>query len=276
MKKSPGRCDLHIHSHYSDGTLSPAELVRLAHGLGLGACSITDHDNIEGQDEALREGSRLGIEVIEGVEFSVRIDSQDIHILGYLIDTDDEALSEEVAMLGEARLERAEEIVRRLAGSGLEIPFEEVMVLSGKGTVGRPHIAKILLTRGLVGSFQAAFYRYIGEGRPCYVPKKVLPLGRVVSLIRGAGGVAVWAHPGDRIRDRALLTEILEAGVMGLEAYHPNHDEAMERDIETTAREHGLVTTGGSDYHFFEAKQIDVGGVTVPYSAVLDLRAAVI
>lgn len=276
MKKSPGRCDLHIHSHYSDGTLPPSELVRMAHELGLGACSITDHDSIEGQGEALREGLRLGIEILEGVEFSVRIDDQDIHILGYLIDLDDERLGEQISMLGEARLERAEEIVKRLADSGLEISFDEVLGLSGKGTVGRPHIAKVLVTNGLVGSFQAAFGRYIGEGKPCYVPKTVLPLDRVVTLIRNAGGVAVWAHPGDRIHDRTVLGEILEAGVMGLEAFHPNHDPSLERDIENVAREHGLISTGGSDYHFFEAKQIDVGGVTVPYSAVLELRAAVI
>ena len=276
MKKNRGRCDLHIHSHYSDGILSPAELVRMAHGAGLEACSITDHDNIEGQREALLEGSRLGIEVIEGVEFSVHMGDQDIHILGYLVDLDDGTLVEQVSMLGAARLERAEEIVRRLAGSGLVIPFEDVVELSGKGTVGRPHIAKVLVTHGLVGSFQAAFGRYIGEGRPCYVPKTVLPLDRVVSLIGNAGGIAVWAHPGERVRDRALLGEILEAGVGGLEAYHPNHDPDVEREIERVTAEEGLVATGGSDYHFFEAKQIDVGGVTAPYSAVQELRAAVI
>lgn len=276
MKSTSGRCDLHIHSHYSDGTLRPAELVRMAHEAGLEACSITDHDNIEGQREALRESSLLGVEVLEGVEFSVRIGDQEIHILGYLIDLDDDTLGEQISFLGEARLERAEEIVRRLADSGLEIPFSEVIELSGKGTVGRPHIAKVLVSHGLVGGFQAAFGRYIGEGKPCYVPKTVLPLGRVVTLIRNAGGVAVWAHPGDRVKDQLLLGEILDAGVAGLEAYHPNHDRATAHEIESVAAERGLIITGGSDYHFFEAKQIDVGGVTAPYSTVLALRAAVI
>ena len=276
MKKSSGRCDLHIHSHYSDGTLPPADLVGMARDMGLEACSITDHDNTEGQREALLEGSRLGIEVIAGIEFSVRVNEQDIHILGYLFDLDDEKMSEQVSMLGQARRERARQIVERLAGMGLEIPFEEVLELSGKGTVGRPHIAKVLVTRGLVGSFQAAFGRYIGEGRPCYVPKTVLPLDRVVELIRNAGGVAVWAHPGGRVRDRNLLGEILDSGVKGLEAYHPNHDPETERTIVDAARSYDLVVTGGSDYHFYEAKQIDVGGVTAPFSAVLDLRAALI
>ncbi len=276
MNNTADRCDLHIHSHYSDGTLSPAELVRMAAAMGLGACSITDHDNTEGQGEALREGARLGIEVLEGVEFSVRIEDQDIHILGYLVDVENEELARQLAYLGEARLERAEEIVERLAGEGLVIPLDEVVELSGKGTVGRPHIAQVLLRHGLVGGFQAAFGRYIGEGRPCYVPKTVLPLDRVVALIRGAGGVAVWAHPGDRVGDGKLLGEIIGAGVSGLEAYHPNHDAATTREIERVAEERGLVTTGGSDYHFLEAKQIDVGGVTAPYAAVLALRAAVI
>jgi predicted metal-dependent phosphoesterase TrpH len=276
MKNTADRCDLHIHSHYSDGTLSPAELVRMASEIGLGACSITDHDSVEGQREALREGERLGIEVLEGVEFSVRIEDQDIHILGYLIDLDDETLARQLAYLGEARLGRAEEIVNRLADAGLDVPFSEVVELSGKGTVGRPHIAQVLVRRGLVSGFQAAFGRYIGEGRSCYVPKTVLPLNRVVTLIEDAGGVAVWAHPGERVRDPVLLDEILEAGVAGLEAYHPNHDPATVNEIEAVAERRGLITTGGSDYHFFEAKQIDVGGVTAPYSAVLALRAAVI
>ena len=276
MKNTEDRCDLHIHSHYSDGTLSPAELVRRAGGIGLGACSITDHDSVEGQREALREGSRAGIEVIEGVEFSVRLDDQDIHILGYLVDIDDEELVRQLAFLEEARLERAREIVERLAEAGLEIPIGEVVELSGKGSVGRPHIARVLVTHGLVGGFQAAFGRYIGEGRPCYVPKTVLPLDRVVDLIRNAGGVPVWAHPGDRVRNRTLLGEVLRAGVAGLEAYHPNHDPSMVREIEEAAEKWGLITTGGSDYHFYEAKQIDIGGVTAPYSAVSALRAAVI
>jgi predicted metal-dependent phosphoesterase TrpH len=276
MKNAADLCDLHIHSHYSDGTLPPAELVRKAGEIGLGACSITDHDSVEGQREALREGAGVGIEVIEGVEFSVHVDDQDIHILGYLIDIDDEELGRELAFLGEARLERAREIVSRLADSGLEIPFSEVVELSGKGTIGRPHIAQVLFSHGLVSCFQAAFGRYIGEGRPCYVPKTVLPLGRVVDLIRNAGGVPVWAHPGDRVRNRPLLDEILEAGVAGLEAYHPNHDPSTAQEIEMVARRRDLVTTGGSDYHFYEAKQIDIGGVTAPYSTVSALRAAVI
>jgi predicted metal-dependent phosphoesterase TrpH len=248
----------------------------MASEIGLGACSITDHDSVEGQREALREGERLGIEVLEGVEFSVRIEDQDIHILGYLIDLDDETLARQLAYLGEARLGRAEEIVNRLADAGLDVPFSEVVELSGKGTVGRPHIAQVLVRRGLVSGFQAAFGRYIGEGRSCYVPKTVLPLNRVVTLIEDAGGVAVWAHPGERVRDPVLFDEILEAGVAGLEAYHPNHDPATVNEIEAVAERRGLITTGGSDYHFFEAKQIDVGGVTAPYSAVLALRAAVI
>ena len=276
MKKTDDRCDLHIHSHYSDGTLPPEEIVRRAGEIGLGACSITDHDSIEGQREALREGSRVGIEVLEGVEFSVRLDDQDIHILGYLIDIDDGELVRQLAFLEEARLERAREIVDRLADAGLEIPIAEVLELSGKGSVGRPHIAQVLVRHGLVSGFQAAFGRYIGEGRPCYVPKTVLPLARVVDLIRNAGGVPIWAHPGDRVRNQSLLEEVLRAGVAGLEVYHPNHDPSMVREIEDAARRWGLITTGGSDYHFYEAKQIDIGGVTAPYSTVSALRAAVI
>jgi predicted metal-dependent phosphoesterase TrpH len=276
MSSPEDRCDLHLHSHYSDGTLPPEELVRRAGEIGLSAVSVTDHDTLEGQDEALRAGRRFGVDVLEGIEFSIRIDERDMHVLGYLVDVFDAALREAVESLAEARVARASAIVDRLRGEGLNVSMSEIMELSGAGAVGRPHIAKVLQRHGLVTSFQAAFGRYIGEGRSCYVPKTVLPLGEVVSLIKGAGGVAVWAHPCEHIRNERILGMMLDAGVAGLEVWHPNHDRVIESEIASAADEHGLMTTGGSDFHFFEAKQIDIGDVTAPHASVLALRAAVI
>jgi predicted metal-dependent phosphoesterase TrpH len=163
MSRAPGRCDLHLHSCYSDGASAPADLVEKASALGLAAVSVTDHDTLEGQDEALRAGTRHGIDVIEGVEFSVSVEDLDTHILGYLIDPGYRRLNEALSELGEARVERAREIVRRLQKEGLYVSFSEILERSGRGTVGRPHIAKALVERGLVGGFQAAFGRYLGE-----------------------------------------------------------------------------------------------------------------
>jgi predicted metal-dependent phosphoesterase TrpH len=255
---------------------APADLVERAASLGLAAVSITDHDTIEGQREALLAGEKHGIEVLEGIEFSVRIDDLDTHILGYLIDPESSRLIESVSLLAEARVERAREIVRRLGEKGLEVSFEKIRERAGRGTIGRPHIAQLLVERGLVSGFQAAFGRYIGEGRPCYVPKEVLSLESVIELIQGAGGIAVWAHPGERARDEGLLDGLIEAGVGGIEAFHPNHDPETARAIFEAASRRGLVATGGSDFHFYEAKQIDIGEITVSYSAVSALRKAVI
>ena len=276
MNMIPGSCDLHLHSYYSDGTSSPADLVAEASAIGLAAVSVTDHDTLEGQHEAIRAGAERGIEVLEGVEFSVRVQEDDTHILGYLIDPDSEDLAERLHRLGEARVERAREIVRKLRLEGLDLSFEEILDRAGRGTVGRPHIAMALVERGLVNSYQAAFGRYLGEGRSCYVPKTVLPLEMVTELIRDAGGVSVWAHPGARVNDREIRGILLESGIRGLEAFHPNHDLATERSIVAVAERFGLFVTGGSDFHFHEAKNVGIGDITVPYSTVAALREAVI
>ena len=276
MNREPGRCDLHLHSHYSDGTSAPADLVEKAATIGLAAISVTDHDTLEGQHEACQAGITHGIEVIEGIEFSVDVEDLEAHILGYLIDPDSKELAERVSELGEARVERAREIVRKLQTEGLYLSFGEILEKSGSGTVGRPHIAKALVERGLVNSYQAAFGRYLCEGRPCYVPKTVLPLEQVTELIRDAGGVAVWAHPGDMVNDERFLGKMLDAGIQGLEVYHPNHGPSVTRAILAVAESYGLITTGGSDFHFIEAKQVDLGDVTAPYSSVIALREAVI
>jgi predicted metal-dependent phosphoesterase TrpH len=276
MSNPEDRCDLHLHSHYSDGALPPEELVRRAGEIGLSAISVTDHDTLGGQAEAVRAGRSYGVEVLEGIEFSVRIDEKDMHVLGYLIDLFDDALRAKIGLLAEARVVRARAIVDRLREEGLGVSMSEIMELSGSGAVGRPHIAKVLVRHGLVKSFQAAFGRYIGEGKSCYVPKTVLPLREVVSLIEHAGGVAVWAHPCEHIRNARILAMMLDAGIGGLEAWHPNHNAVIESEIVSTAEKHGLITTGGSDFHFLEAKQIDIGDVTAPHTSVLALRAAVI
>ena len=274
MDSLKGPCDLHLHSYYSDGTMSPEELVSYAATLGLAGVSITDHDTIDGQEEALDAGRRCNVEVLTGAEFSIEEDAQSIHILGYLFDHRERRLAESVRALAEARVRRARLIVQKLAENGAPISFDDVLREAGKGSVGRPHIAKVLYRHGLVSNVNEAFVRYIGSGMPCYVPNEVLERSEVINLIDGAGGVAVWAHPGWRIRQEDLLERLIASGVRGLEAWHPNHTERVSAEIAAIARARGLVCTGGSDFHFAELMQADIGEITAPYESAVALREA--
>lgn len=264
MDAPNGPCDLHLHSHYSDGTLSPEELVSFSASIGLSAVSITDHDTMSGQEEALDAGRRFGIDVLPGIEFSVEEEETRCHILGYCFDAADPALAASLEVLAASRIDRARKIVRLLAERGMDLPFEEVLAEAGKGSVGRPHIARVLHRRGYVPSVPEAFSRWIADDAPCNVPKSTLPLADVVRLIRGAGGVAVWAHPGWHVKNADLLDRLVAAGVRGLEVWHPNHVGKVVEAASAVARDRGLVMTGGSDYHFAEIMQADVGEITAP------------
>jgi hypothetical protein len=254
--------------------MSPEELVSYAHAIGLSAVSITDHDTVRAQQEALETGKRFGIDVVTGIEFSVEEDGASVHILGYCVDHGNVPLVTNLEELSRSRVTRARDIVRKLDERGVSIPFEEVLAEAGRGSVGRPHIARVLHRRGLVSSVSEAFVRYIADGAPCHVPKQVLPLETVVALITQAGGVAVWAHPGWNVRRAELLERLLAAGVKGIEVWHPNHSDRLAAEIIALARSRGLVCTGGSDFHFVELMQADIGEVTAPYESVLALRKA--
>ena len=267
-------CDLHLHSCFSDGTMTPDELVSYAHAIGLSAVSITDHDTIRGQREALEAGRRYGIEVVTGIEFSIEEETTSIHILGYLFDWENASLQERLEELAGARVTRAREIVAKLEERGVSIPFSDVLREAGKGSVGRPHIARVLRERGLVASVSEAFVRYLADGAPCHVPKMVLPRQAVIRLIVEAGGVAVWAHPGWHVKKRELVERLVASGVRGIEAWHPNHTDRLREQILSVAREMGLVCTGGSDYHFVELMQADIGEIAAPYETIAALKKA--
>ncbi len=265
-------CDLHLHSYYSDGNLSPEALVERARDAGLSAVSITDHDSVSGQEESFRAGRSRGIEILSGIEFSVMESGHQIHILGYCYDTGDPRLRERIRYLEQSRLVRARSIVERLLACGVRISFDEVLAEAGRGTIGRPHIARILLRRGIVTNIQEAFDRFIGFRRPAHVSKTVLPVEEVIRLITDAGGVAVWAHPGALIRKRSIIDALCGIGVRGIEVWHPNHSGSIVQEIDRVALKRGLIRTGGSDYHFKEAMKADIGGVSAPYESVIALR----
>jgi len=254
--------------------MTPDELVSYAHAIGLSAVSITDHDTMRGQEEAFDAGTRYGIEVVTGIEFSIEEEGGSLHILGYLCDRENALLRENLEALAEARVNRAREIVDKLEERGVSISFDEVMGEAGKGSVGRPHIARVLYRRKAVSSFSEAFARYLADDAPCHVPKKVLPRADVMRLIAGAGGVAAWAHPGWNVKRPEILERLIAAGVRGIEAWHPNHSERITEEIRQIARERGLVCTGGSDYHFAEMMQADIGEITAPFETIAALKRA--
>jgi hypothetical protein len=255
--------------------MSPEDIVSYARTIGLSALSITDHDTIRGQAEALAAGKRYGVEIVTGIEFSIEEDGASVHILGYCFDPSHPELVANIEELSEARVARARAIVGKLDERGIAIPFDDVLAEAGHGTVGRPHIARVLHRHGRVSSVSEAFARYIADGAPCHVPKKVLPRDTVVRLIAEAGGVAVWAHPGWNIKRTDLVERLIGSGVRGIEAWHPNHTERLTFEVIAFARDRGLVCTGGSDFHFIELMQADIGEITAPYETVLALKNAV-
>lgn len=249
----PGPIDLHTHSSVSDGTETPAELVRAALAAGLGTVALTDHDSTAGWEGAFAAASGTGITVVPGMELSTRRGWKSIHLLAYLIDPENVDLREETLRIREARLTRAEAIVARLAAD-FDISWADVVAQTTHGaTVGRPHIADALVARGLAANRSAAFadilHPQFGYYEPHYAPD---PLAAVL-LVRGAGGVPVIAHPGTRGVDNVVAEEslapLVDAGLFGLEIHHrENTPDAMVRLFEL-ADHFGLAVTGSSDYH---------------------------
>ncbi|MDR6880303.1 PHP domain-containing protein [Bacillus sp. 3255] len=245
--------DLHTHTTASDGTQRPAANVRMAYEAGLGAIAITDHDTVSGVAEALAEGLKLGIEVVPGVEISTVGGGQDIHVLGYYIRIDDELFLQRLESLRDTRNTRNEMIIERLRQLGIEITMEEVLkevanVKSKGDTVGRPHIASVLLNKGYVASISEAFDKYLATGAAAYAnPPRIKP-ETAIQWIHDAGGKAVLAHPGIYHND-ALVEEIAGQGLDGIEVYHSDHTPDDEARYLLLAERSGLLITAGSDFH---------------------------
>lgn len=269
------RFDLHVHTTASDGTLTPAEVVRLASENRLTAIAITDHDSVEGVSEALESAEALSgaVTVIPGVELSAVHDGRDVHILGYFVDHDDRALQDHLSDLRAARLNRAEAIVHALAAAGYEVLLDEVMDLSDGGAVGRSHVARALVHRGHAADVSDAFRRLLGRGRPFYVPKDVRTPSEVLRVIVDAGGVPVLAHPGVTDVDDLIPTLVSE-GLRGIEAYHSEHGPEETERYARLAAAHGVLVTGGTDFHGPSAPNPPLGSLEMPPSVLRELLAA--
>ena len=269
--------DLHLHTTASDGLLTPRALVKAAAASGLRTIAITDHDTTDGVAEATAAATGLGsLTVIPGVELSTAPDPVECHMLGYFVAIAEPVMVSRLRELRLGRTDRGRAMVERLATLGLPLRWERVEQLAG-GSVGRPHIARAMVERSYVETVAEAFDRYIGKGRPAYVDRPTLTPTEAVELIHGAGGVAVVAHPlSPLIPDLdVFLRRLVAVGLDGLEVYYGDYTPAQVAELREVARRHGLIATGGSDFHGIEVlPQYVLGGTGVPSSVVAALREA--
>ena len=275
------KVDLHLHSYYSDGTLPPGELVRLASEHRLRAISLTDHDCLDGLQEAMSAGEEMGVEVIPGVELSVEYDDvRDIHILGYLFDHRKELIVSKLREFRMVRRERGQKIVDKinavLVKEGREpLSYDEIST-EAKSALGRPHIARKLVEMGHVNGMREAFEKFLN---PCNAPKAYFTPAQAVQMLHSVGGVAVLAHPGYTYADldqlESAVSYFSSVGLDGIEALYGDISSGNEEFFGYLCNRYGLVTTGGSDFHGdrmgFDARN---GGldIHVPYKVVEDLK----
>jgi predicted metal-dependent phosphoesterase TrpH len=277
-RRAGATVDLHLHSTASDGLLAPAAVVAAARSVGLVAIALTDHDTVDGVREARQAAERDGIRMVAGIELSAEEDTDEVHVIGLHLE-DLDRLSESLRELREARVVRARVIVDRLRELGAVISFDAVMGYSAGGAVGRPHVARALIDAGLARDFRDAFDRYLGIGRPAYVPKRRLSAAEAIQLVHSSGGLAFWAHPGEcgsEQRVRALV----EVGLDGLEVLHPSHSADEVPRLSALCEAIQLLPTGGSDWHATPGTTRSLGNQAVPLSwlerhdAALSARAS--
>jgi 3',5'-nucleoside bisphosphate phosphatase len=247
------RADLHSHSTASDGTCTPAEVMRSARAAGLDVIALTDHDTVAGHARA-REALPPGLTLLPGMELSCRLDDHSVHMLAYLFDPAHQELAAECRAIRESRDRRARAIVRRLAELGTGVTWEQVAAIAGGGVIGRPHIARAMAAAGVIADPQDAFGpEWIGPGGRAHVTRYALDPLRAIALIRAAGGVSVLAHPRGSTRGWMIPDEkiagLAAAGLTGIEVRHPDQDHSKRGQLTALAAALGLVPSGGSDDH---------------------------
>ncbi len=266
---SSERVDLHCHSFFSDGDHAPGHVAALARAAGLGAFALTDHDCLDGLQEFVDAAE--GFLPVCGVEISARRDQSDVHILGLFIDPGDARLIRRLADLARSRQTRATAMVERLRALGIPIREEDVARFAGQGTVGRPHVAHVLVEMGVVAHVEEAFRRYLRPGTPAFIPKPGPAPAEAIVWVHEAGGAAVLAHPGP-LRHDAWIAEMAAEGLDGVEVWHPKHNPVQRESYLRLARDLGLVPSGGSDYHGSRVGDSLVGQEPVPAETVERLQ----
>jgi predicted metal-dependent phosphoesterase TrpH len=242
------RIDLHMHTTASDGLLAPADLVRAVQAANLQVFGVTDHDTVDGLAEAQAHGQAVGLTLVPGIELSAIWQEVEFHVLGHFVHPTDPALLAFLEARRAARRSRLYTMLSRLRAIGITVDAHEVLAQARDGNVGRPHLARVLVQRGFVGTTDEAFDRYLGTGKPAYVPRPDVTVQDAIRTIRQAGGMASLAHPGLYNRDEAI-PELVSAGLDAIEVYHVNHSPRVTAHYRRLAGRLGLLVTGGSDFH---------------------------
>lgn len=266
--------DLHMHSTASDGSRSPADVVRAARAASLAAIALTDHDTVDGLPEAQAAGDELGVRIINGVELSAVEGETETHLLGLHLQ-DVGVLARGLAALRDMRERRAARIVALLDELGVKISMDDVMSQAGGGAVGRPHVARAMVASGWATDQRDAFDRYLGAGKPAYVGKDQLSMPDAIAMIHEAGGLAVLAHPG-WAGTRERIEALVQQGLDGVEVKHPGHSSSDTTRLKGIVELLGLVPSGGSDWHGAAEGPRTIGMMNVPgeWLALQDARVA--
>lgn len=266
--------DLHLHTNFSDGDYSPERLITESINCGLSAIAIVDHDTVCAIKPALDEARGKDIEVLAGIELTAEYDNAEIHILGYLIDYENNLLLEKLKVLKQNRIERIYKIAAKLKDRmGVNLRPDEVFAIAGKGTVGRLHVARALVKAGTAESIFEAFRKFIGDKSPGYIAGFKLSPTDAIKLIREVGGISVLAHPYT-INNDTLVIKLIDNGLMGLEVYYPEHSQGTINFYLNLAKKHNLLVTGGSDCHGTAKPEVKLGTIKIPYELVEELKQA--
>ncbi len=273
--------DLHTHSLKSDGSMTPAEVVREAKRAGLTAIALSDHDTVDGIKEAVAEGEKIGVEVIPAIEFSVQSKTE-THILGYFIDVENPELQQTLKDVVELRMVRNEVTCQKLNELGFDITLDEVRAIAPNNFIGRAHFARVLMDKGYTKSVKEGFELYFENGKPAYCEKQSLTAEQAVKLINACGGLSFVAHlhlnklPDDELRE--MLVRLKKVGLNGVEGYYTEYTSEMQEKYQAMAKELGLMISGGTDFHAQMKPHISIGTGTgnlkIPYSILEDMKKA--
>lgn len=254
--------DFHTHSNRSDGVLSPSDLIRRAAANGVQTIALTDHDTTDGIAEASQAAAEARIRLIPGLELSADLpDGGDAHILGYFTTVEQPKLQTQLSAYREGRMARGKTMLAKLVDLGMELSWQRVLELAGEAAVGRPHVAQALVEAGHVESVREAFDRYLHTGGPADAQREKLPPEEAIALIREAGGVAVLAHPSFVPDAEIAVTQLKAAGLEGLEVYYKNYTPEEMATFRALADAHGLIPSGGSDYHGIHDDEREPGNI---------------
>lgn len=273
MAKIDAQCkaDLHIHTTFSDSTLSPEDVVYNAKNKGIFCIAITDHDTVDAIKPAQDIAEKEGIELIPGVELTADLNGIEAHILGYFIDPTIPWFQEMLLKLRIARKRRFLKMLEKLQEFGIKLEVDSLLSEDKNRSLGRLHLARELKKKGYVKSIPEAFERYLGEDKPCYVKKEALSIKQAITMIKQIGGISVLAHPF-LLGNDDLIINFIKEGLDGIEVYHPEQNSILSRHYLEFAYKHNLVITGGSDCHGEGKAKVLIGTVKITYDLVLQLK----